>query len=46
MVEFWLPIFRPGVGVSGKGLVHEGESRLAALVRGRNMPAPGVDVVK
>lgn len=51
LVEFWVPTFKPPVteaGVMGKELVAElgGESRLMALLRGRNMPAPGTVVVK
>lgn len=42
-VEFWLATFNPPLaGVTGNALPGiEGESRLAALDRGRKMPAPG-----
>lgn len=51
LVEFWVPARKPPVveaGVMGKELVAEfgGESRLMALFKGRNMPAPGTEVVK
>lgn len=51
LVEFCVPTFKPPVaeaGVMGKELVAElgGESRRMALLRGRNMPAPGMVVVK
>lgn len=51
LVEFWVPALNPPVaeaGVMGKELVAElgGESRLTALLSGRNMPAPATVVVK
>lgn len=47
-VEFWFAGFSPEAVVCGvmTEVAEVGESRLMALDRGRNMPAPGCVVVK